>query len=71
MEMLVYLGLSMLLTSWLIEKQLKALMAEQRTKIEEIKKKTNYYTTKNLLDRYDDSPSRKKVGCAPSDVAAV
>lgn len=41
------------------EKQLKALMAEQRTKIEEIKKKTNYYSTKNLLDRYDDSPSRK------------
>ncbi|KAG8917555.1 hypothetical protein FRC01_002377 [Tulasnella sp. 417] len=43
----------------LAEKQLKALMAEQRTKIEEIKKKTNYYSTKNLLDRYDDSPSRK------------
>ncbi|KIO26063.1 hypothetical protein M407DRAFT_204019 [Tulasnella calospora MUT 4182] len=42
------------------EKQLKALMAEQRTKIEEIKKKTNYYSTKNLLDRYDDSPSRKQ-----------
>ncbi|KAG8982471.1 hypothetical protein FRB90_006766 [Tulasnella sp. 427] len=42
------------------EKQLKALLAEQRTKIEEIKKKTNYYSTKNLLDRYDDSPSRKQ-----------
>jgi len=36
------------------EKQLKSLMAEQRTKIDEIKKKTNYYTTKNLLDRYDE-----------------
>lgn len=33
-------------------------MAEQRTKIEEIKKKTNYYSTKNLLERYGDSPAR-------------
>ncbi|KAG8992991.1 hypothetical protein FRB94_007894 [Tulasnella sp. JGI-2019a] len=41
------------------EKQLKSLLAEQRTKIDEIKKKTNYYTTKNLLDRYDDPASRK------------
>jgi hypothetical protein len=26
-------------------------------KVEEIKKKTNYYSTRNLLERYDDSPS--------------
>ncbi|TDL25384.1 hypothetical protein BD410DRAFT_766007 [Rickenella mellea] len=39
------------------ESTLKSLLAKQRTKIEEIKKKTNYYTTKNLLERYDDSPS--------------
>ncbi|KAG8905021.1 glutamine--fructose-6-phosphate transaminase (isomerizing) [Tulasnella sp. 403] len=44
------------------EKQLKSLMAEQRTKIEEIKKKTNYYSTKNLLDRYDESAVRKPTG---------
>ncbi|KAG8851390.1 hypothetical protein FRB96_009227 [Tulasnella sp. 330] len=41
------------------EKQLKSLMAEQRTKIDEIKKKTNYYTTKNLLDRYDEPAAKK------------
>jgi endoplasmic reticulum junction formation protein lunapark len=39
------------------EKTLKALLRQQRTKIEEIKKKTNYYTTRNLLERYDESPS--------------
>ncbi|KAF8521329.1 hypothetical protein JB92DRAFT_2891327 [Gautieria morchelliformis] len=37
------------------EKTLKKLLVEQRNKIEEIKKKTNYYSTKNLLDRYDES----------------
>lgn len=31
------------------------LRKQQREKIEEIKKKTNYYTTRNLLDRYDES----------------
>jgi len=39
------------------EKTLKALLRQQRTKIEEIKKKTNYYTTRNLLERYDEPPS--------------
>lgn len=43
------------------EKQLKSLMAEQRTKIDEIKKKTNYYTTKSLLDRYDEPAGSRKV----------
>lgn len=40
-----------------IEKTLKELLRQQRTKIEEIKKKTNYYSTRNLLERYDESPS--------------
>jgi endoplasmic reticulum junction formation protein lunapark len=30
------------------------LKALQCTKIEETKKKTNYYTTRNLLERYDE-----------------
>lgn len=40
------------------EKTLVTLRKQQREKIEEIKKKTNYYTTRNLLDRYDESVSR-------------
>ena len=40
------------------EKTLVTLRKQQREKIEEIKKKTNYYTTRNLLDRYDESASR-------------
>lgn len=39
------------------EKTLVTLRKQQREKIEEIKKKTNYYTTRNLLDRYDESSS--------------
>src|SRR5882724_6880938 len=39
------------------ETTLKTLLRQQRTKIEEIKKKTNYYTTSNLLELYDESPS--------------
>lgn len=39
------------------EKTLVTLRKRQREKIEEIKKKTNYYTTRNLLDRYDESVS--------------
>ncbi|KAK0207135.1 hypothetical protein DFS33DRAFT_1382210 [Desarmillaria ectypa] len=37
------------------EKTLQNLMKEQRTKVEEIKKKTNYYSTRELLQRYDES----------------
>ena len=33
------------------------LRKQQREQIEEIKKKTNYYSTRNLLDRYDESAS--------------
>lgn len=41
-----------------VEKTLQALLKQQRTKVEEIKKKTNYYTTRELLQRYDEgSPS--------------
>ena len=39
------------------EKTLVTLRKQQREKIEEIKKKTNYYTTRNLLDRYDEAAS--------------
>ena len=39
------------------EKTLITLRKQRREKIEEIKKKTNYYTTRNLLDRYDESTS--------------
>jgi len=35
------------------ESTLKKLLAEQRTTIEDIKKKTNYYSTRNLIERYD------------------
>ncbi|KAL6302717.1 hypothetical protein BKA93DRAFT_900240 [Sparassis latifolia] len=36
------------------EKALVALRKRRRDKIEEIKKKTNYYSTRNLIERYDD-----------------
>lgn len=58
-----------LLLTYTKEKTLKALLNQQRTKVEEIKKKTNYYTTKNLIDRYDSSPSesplRQRPGVGP------
>lgn len=37
-----------------VEKTLKELLKQQRTKVEEIKKKTNYYSTRDLLSKYDD-----------------
>jgi len=47
------------------EKHLKALLTKQRTTIEDIKAKTNYYSTRSLLERYDDqgpqsSPLRRR-----------
>jgi hypothetical protein len=39
------------------ERTLQNLLKQQREKVEEIKKKTNYYSTRELLQRYDDSPS--------------
>ncbi|KAF8886949.1 hypothetical protein BD779DRAFT_1528850 [Infundibulicybe gibba] len=38
------------------EKMLQTLLKQQRSKVEEIKKKTNYYSTRELLQRYDESP---------------
>jgi len=35
------------------EKSLKKLHTDQRAKIEEIKKKTNFYSTRSLIERYD------------------
>ncbi|KAH8082795.1 hypothetical protein BXZ70DRAFT_900916 [Cristinia sonorae] len=37
------------------EKSLIALKTRQRDKVEEIKKRTNYYSTRNLIERYDES----------------
>ena len=43
-------------SSWrIVEKTLRELRKTQQTKIEEIKKKTNYYSTRDLLQRYDQS----------------
>jgi endoplasmic reticulum junction formation protein lunapark len=33
----------------LADKTLRALLKQQRLKVEEIKKKTNYYSTRNLI----------------------
>lgn len=45
---------------------MKDLLAKQRNKVEEIKKKTNYYSTKNLLDRYDSPTRPGRPGPGPS-----
>jgi len=37
------------------EETLKKLLVEQRHKVEELKKKTDYYSTQKLLERYDQS----------------
>ncbi|KNZ72597.1 Lunapark like protein [Termitomyces sp. J132] len=42
------------------EKTLQHLMKQQRSKVEEIKKKTNYYTTRDLLQRFDDTPGLRQ-----------
>ena len=57
------------------EKSLVALRKKQRDKIEQIKKQTNYYSTRNLLERYDepsttDSPLRRRVP-VPASPAVV
>jgi len=39
------------------EKSLAALKQARRNKVEDFKKKTNYYETRELLERYEDSPS--------------
>ncbi|KAF8267210.1 hypothetical protein EI94DRAFT_1778897 [Lactarius quietus] len=45
------------------ENSLAALKLARRNKVEEIKKKTNYYETRDLLERYEDGPSK---GLPPS-----
>ncbi|RDB19836.1 Protein lunapark [Hypsizygus marmoreus] len=39
------------------EKTLQTLLKQQRSKVEEIKKKTNYYSTRELIQRYDEPTS--------------
>lgn len=53
------------------EATLKNLLAEQRKIIEEIKQKTNYYSTRNLLERYDNRPSPVARTPSKATVAAV
>ncbi|KAL0571303.1 hypothetical protein V5O48_010653 [Marasmius crinis-equi] len=48
------------------EKTLQQLLKQQRAKVEEIKKKTNFYSTRDLLSRYDDqsapsTPLRQRI----------
>jgi len=55
------------------EKTLQVLMKQQRSKLEEIKQKTNYYSTRELLQKYDEAsrgqlPQRKRVPQTPSAV---
>jgi len=55
------------------EKTVQSLMKQQRKKVEEIKQKTNYYSTRELLQKYDDAsraklPSSKR---APQPRSAV
>ncbi|TFK63458.1 hypothetical protein BDN72DRAFT_826596 [Pluteus cervinus] len=52
------------------EKVLQDLLKKQRTTVEEIKQKTNYYTTRDLLQKYDEttisqSPLRQRLGPTP------
>ncbi|KAF7731532.1 hypothetical protein EC973_009296 [Apophysomyces ossiformis] len=42
------------------ETRLVALRAQQKLKVEELKKKTSYYTTKSLLERYDLSNKKEQ-----------
>lgn len=51
------------------EQALKDLKKQRRDRVEEIKKKTNYYSTRDLLQKYDDaappSPSPLRQRFAP------
>ncbi|GAA6022568.1 hypothetical protein JCM10207_006588 [Rhodosporidiobolus poonsookiae] len=50
------------------EKTLKVLVKEKQDKVEEIKKKTGYYTTRDLLEKYDEQ-LRKSAGASASNPA--
>lgn len=41
------------------QKTLERLRAERRAKIDELKERTNYYTTQQLIQRYDTDPAAK------------
>lgn len=50
------------------EKTLQSLRKEQRQKVEDFKKKTKYYETRNLLEQFDESAAGtpKKATLAPN-----
>ncbi|KAI8584700.1 hypothetical protein K450DRAFT_217565 [Umbelopsis ramanniana AG] len=48
------------------ESNLSSLRSKQKLKVEELKKKTSYYTTKSLLERYDQTSSPKAKPAPPS-----
>ncbi|GAA5997910.1 uncharacterized protein JCM10292_006900 [Rhodotorula paludigena] len=50
------------------EKELKVLVKQKQDKVEEIKKKTGYYSTRDLLEKYDEA-LKKGPGSAPSTPA--
>lgn len=47
------------------EKTLMAVLKKQRAKIEEIKQKTNYYSTRNLIEKYDELPTSSTPNATP------
>ncbi|KAI5983123.1 hypothetical protein EDD15DRAFT_2376862 [Pisolithus albus] len=47
------------------EKTLMAVLKKQRAKIEEIKQKTNYYSTRNLIEKYDEPPTSSTPNATP------
>lgn len=51
-----YIILSLNVSMNAAEKQLVTLRKQQREKVEEIKKRTNYYSTRTLIERYDEGP---------------
>jgi hypothetical protein len=57
-------------TSLLSEKSLAALKLSRRNKVEDFKKRTNYYETRELLERYEDGPSAGPPSARPIDMAS-
>ncbi|KAI6101729.1 hypothetical protein EDD17DRAFT_60164 [Pisolithus thermaeus] len=47
------------------EKTLMAVLKKQRAKVEEIKQKTNYYSTRNLIEKYDEPPPLSTPNATP------
>lgn len=50
------------LTTSVPEKALVKLRKQQRDKIEEVKQKTNYYSMRNLIERYEGGPGPDSPG---------